>query len=215
MILSGDQGNSVQEGLSLFVNWHCCAHNSVNYNGDHRNRNQEDQANLHINGKGHDHCTHNNKRGTKEQTQHHVHTSLCLIHIIGDPCHKGRSSKHIQFSVGKPADMEKKLLAKGSAESHGCLCRKILCSQRTCKADHSKQYHDHTLVPDIDIVLILNADIHDSGNNQRHDQLKGGLQHFEQRSQKTFFLIALQKYKQSLHLTSYSPGFVHIIWSLR
>ena len=111
--------------------------------------------------------------------------------------------------------MEKKLLAKGSAESHGCLCRKILCSQRACKANHSKQYHDHTLVPDVDIVLILNADIHDSGNNQRHDQLKGGLQHFEQRSQKTFFLIALQKYKQSLHLTSYSPGFVRIIWSWR
>ena len=111
--------------------------------------------------------------------------------------------------------MGKKLLAKGSAESHGCLCREILCCQGTCKTDHSKQYHDHTLVPDIDIVLILNADIHDSGNNQRHDQLKGGLQHFEQRSQKTFFLIALQKYKQSLHLTSYSPGFVRIIWSWR
>ena len=72
----------------------------------------------------------------------------------------------IQFPVRKPADMGKQLLAKGSAESHGCLCRKILCSQRTCKADHSKQYHDHTLVPDIGIVLILDADIHDSGNNQ-------------------------------------------------
>ncbi len=75
--------------------------------------------------------------------------------------------------------MEKKLLAKGSAESHGCLCRKnTVQSERACKANHSKQYHDHTLVPDVDIVLILNADIHDSGNNQRHDQLKGGLQHF-------------------------------------
>ena len=35
------------------------------------------------------------------------------------------------------------------------------------KSDHAKQYHDHALMPDIGIVLVLNTDIHNIGNKDR------------------------------------------------
>ena len=93
MVLSGDQGNAVQGGLCLFVNGNGGSHNRINHNRDQRHCDQKDQSDLPVNGKGHDHRTHNNKGGAKEQTKHHVDTCLCLVYVIGDPGHKGRGSK--------------------------------------------------------------------------------------------------------------------------
>ena len=51
--------------------------------------------------------------------------------------------------------MGKHFLTKGRTKSHGSLRGKILGRKRTHKSDHAKQYHDHALMPDIGIILIL------------------------------------------------------------
>ena len=80
---------------------------------------------------------------------------------------------------------------------------KILRRHRAGKPHDAQSDHDGAHFHNVAPVAAADALIHDTGHNQRHQQLKRGLQQLEQRPKDTFFFIALQIFEKFFHtLTS-------------
>ena len=82
----------------------------------------------------------------------------------------------------------------------GCrLCREILREQRAAQTDCREQRHEQAHSDDIALVVRTDALVNHGFDDQRHQQLKCRLQHFEQRPQDTFLFVIPEQPQQFFH----------------
>ena len=95
--------------------------------------------------------------------------------------------------------------------AHRRLGGKVLRGQAAGKADESQQQQKAAPHQNIMQVVRCNAHIDDIGHHQRHEQVKGGFQHFKERCKHAFALVALQVAKHPVQENSSFGVKIHLI----
>ena len=81
-------------------------------------------------------------------------------------------------------------------EARRSFCREVLRRDRADETDHPQGDQHKAHAYDIGCVLPCNAHIDHRRHHKRDQELKGSLQHLEQRRKDGFFLIIFQIYQQ-------------------
>lgn len=183
----------------------------------HRNRNQHDgehddaQRNDHarenhraarVDGEGHDHRAEDDERRAQQQAQAHVHARLHLVDVAVHAGDERGGAHRVQLRVAQRLDMLHEHMTQPGGKADGRLGREILRgdgAQQTYAAQRDQpQAHAH----DEARVARGNALVDNGRHNQRHDQLKGGFQQFEQRRKYAFQPEVFDVNKQFFQKTS-------------
>ena len=188
-ILSGGPQHTVQPCLHLFKQGHCPHHNAEYHDGERRDRHHENKCRLHVNGKSHHHGAEHDKGRAQKQTQHHIHTTLHLVHIGSHPGDHGGRPQRVDLRVGQSLDMGKKGMFQFRGNTHRRFRRKVLCRDRADQSDHPQQDHNPAHAQHIGYIAAADTLIDDRRHHQRHEQLKSRLQHLKKRRQNCLFLI--------------------------
>ena len=198
-IFSGHTQYLVKCTLHSPIHGHGPKHNSKDYNGQKRNRNNKYKRRFHIYRKCHNHGPKYDKRGTKEQTKHQIDAGLDLIDVTGHTGHQCRGTDLVHLRIREALDMSEQLFSQYCGKSCRRLCCKVLGRNRAGQADHTQgnenEAHSHNITP------VASADTHidDGCHNQRHKKLKERFQHFKKRCQNRLLFIPLQVNKKFFH----------------
>ena len=167
--------------VDLFIQGHGDEHDPEYHQAQDWNGGDKPQSGFRVDGEGHDHRAEYDKGRTEQQPKRQIQTGLYLIHVRAHTGDQGGDPDPVEGLVGKALDMAVEHVAELRGKAHGGFGGKILGrygKQQTDEAqsDQKKRHSDH-----IGSVRRLDAPVDDSGNDQRHEQLKRGLQELEQR----------------------------------
>ena len=181
VVFAGQQRHAIQAILCLVVDRHRHAHDGP-YDERHHNRHADkQQRQLRADGERHNQRTDNDERRTQQQAQRQVNAVLHLIDVAGHTGDQCRGADAIQFAVTQCVDMAEQVLAQRRTKAQRRRSGEPLGRQTAGKADGRQQNQQTAARPDESCVLIFDACVNNAGNDQRHEQLKAGFQHLEQR----------------------------------
>ena len=199
IVFTGQQRHTVKAVLCLMVNRHRDPHDCPDDQRDRNGNAEEKQRQSGADRKCHDKRANNNERRSQQQTQGQVHTVLDLIDVTGHPRDQRGGADTVQLAVAQRVNMTVQVPAQRRAKAQCRRGGKVLGRQAAGETDGSQQNQQAAPRPDKSCIPVFDACINDAGDNQRHKQLKTGLQHLEQRRQQGLSLIALDVAHQFVH----------------
>ena len=206
-VFPGVQQHLVQLALHFLVSGKSQSGNAHHRQRQKRKQRQKNQSGAGVNGKGHDGRAKDHEGGTQQQTQHHVHARLHLIHVRGHAVDQRRSTKPVQIRIGKTLNMGKERGLHIGGKAGGRPRSKILRRGGRSKSQQAKADQNQSGAEYIAVVGGHNALVDDRRHQQWDKKLQQRFQQFEQRSQYALLPVGLQKGKQGFHgFVSFSIG---------
>ena len=89
--------------------------------------------------------------------------------------------------MAKVLHLQKHVMPQLGGDADRRLCREILCRRRADKADDAEQHEQPAHREDVRLVRIFDPDIDKALDDERYKQLKGRLQHLEERREHCLF----------------------------
>ena len=175
--LATNKRDAVELCLQLLVVRDAARHNKPKHQADGGRANQEDHAELKVDGKGRDHGAHRQERPADEHAHAQRHGELHLVDVVGNARDERRRAKAIEFSIAQLVDVLVECAANVSTHALRGERRHLLADERKRDADHSHGAKQHTVVDDGVDIVCANTLIDHLGNHQRRQQVKD---HFDQ-----------------------------------
>ena len=175
-------------------------HNEKDGQKKYRNGYNKNQGAAHIDSKGHDHGTKDNKRAAQQQAEPHVEAVLYLVNVIGKPCNQSICSQPVKLGEGKTLYMVKDSLSKLGGKAGACLCGKKLGCNTDSQTGSSHEKQDKKILNDNLPVISRNSHINHTGDDHGNQQVKYYLQKLEKGSQYAFFFVVFQVDSETSHV---------------
>ena len=182
----------VQPALHLAVERGRHRHDAEHHHRQRRDGDDEDQRRLEVDGKSADHGPDHHKGAAQKQPQEHIQPALDQVDVAGHPGDEGGSADGVHLGKAEGLDVRKQRVAQGGGVAHRGPGRKILCGDAAPQAHHGQKQQQPAPREDVAGVARGDAHVDDIGHDQRHQQVKAGLQHFEQRGDDALLFIAVQ-----------------------
>ena len=160
----------------------------------------ENDAAFHIYDESRYHRADDDKGTAQEQTKPEIESVLNLIYIASEPCYYRVRAERVKLGEGKALHMVKGRLTKRCGKAYARFCRKELCRNGTAKPERRHAEQNQRTTHHIGFVAVFHADIYHIGDNYRHKQIEGNLQHLEKRREDALLPVLFQIDKQFFHL---------------
>ena len=99
-----------------------------------RDRHDEDERGLRIDGEGHDHRAEHDERRAQQEPQREIQAILHLIHVAGEAREERRRTDPVEVGIAERLDVGKERLAQAGGEAGGRAGGEILRRDRAQKA---------------------------------------------------------------------------------
>ena len=175
--LAADKRDAVELCLQLPVIRDTARHDKPKHQADSGRADQEDHAELKVDGKGRAHRAHRQEGPADEHAYAQRHSELHLVDVVGDAGDKRRRAKAVEFGIAQLVDVLVERTADIGAHALRGERRHLLADERKRDADHSHGAKQHTVVDDGVDIVCANTLIDHLGNHQRRQQVKD---HFDQ-----------------------------------
>ena len=133
--LTGYQIQSVDQGLQDSEFGHCHLEQHKDHNQDQCNCHPKDPCHRRICIQYLDHATNTKDRRVQNNTEHHCHNLLYLLHIIGASCDQGCCGEFVIFSAGEAHNLTVNAVSQVMAKS-ACHSGRNKCDADRCQHDH-------------------------------------------------------------------------------
>ena len=192
-------GDAVQPFADLLLQGHRAKDDAEDNQEQGQDDAAEDQRTTRVNGAGHDERAEDHEGRAQQQAQAEVDPRLHLVDVPGDPGDQGGGTETVQIRVGKGLDMGKEVMPERCGEADGRARGEILGGERGSQAEQRHQDKLEDTPPDHGQSLLPQAFIHQTRDDQRHDQLKNRFQQLKGRPEDAFLPVLLQSAPESFH----------------
>ena len=175
--LAADKRNAIELCLQLLVVRNAARHDKPKHQANGGRADQEDYAELKVDGKGRAHGAHRQEGPADEHAHAQRHSELHLVDVVGNACDERRRAKAVEFGVAQFVDVLVERAANVGAHALRGERRHLLANKRKRDADHGHGAKQHTVVGDDVDIVCANTLIDHLGNHQRRQQVKD---HFDQ-----------------------------------
>ena len=178
---------------------HRDTHDEVDDDGQHRNRDREDEGRAGIHDEGHDGGAEDDEGRAQQQAQRHVHAGLDLVHVPRHAVDQRRQADLLAISQTEGLDVLEEGLLGVAGEEAGRLGREVLRRDGDGQPRQRKGEEDEDHAHDVWSVPRRYACVDDRGDDERHEELKDGFQELEERREDALAPIGGQMAEELSH----------------